>query len=190
MGWKAIRDALDFKGIIQVRDGAILLGTPYVADIIVIRSDATLEFPHKQSLGWPNDGQWLATQDALERLPLADTMAAPDTFTASIPVYTYDDAEIITKLCETPEWPNVTHDGKLMHDNTYSTDKATVIRWAIENALAGCRWRATAVSDREAALADARVNLGEAEDIAAKLEAEFPNEWHAGRPSPEEATND
>jgi hypothetical protein len=64
-------------------------------------------------------------------------VSSPDTFEKSIRVYTYEGAEILEKFCETPGWPNVTHDGEMMYDNTFSTDRDTVVEWAINNARAG-----------------------------------------------------
>jgi uncharacterized protein YlxW (UPF0749 family) len=53
-----------------------------------------------------------------------------DTFERSITVYTHDNLKILTKYCEKLGYPNVTHDGVLMYEDSFSTDKDQVIEWA------------------------------------------------------------
>lgn len=60
--------------------------------------------------------------DAINADPTAAAalLAKPDTFAASIPVYTWDASyAIVSHQCEELGWPNVTHDGALMYRNTF-----------------------------------------------------------------------
>lgn len=57
------------------------------------------------------------TSNGVTELQIKNAITVTDTFTASIPVYSYEDGTIIEKLCEKPGSPNLTHDGDLMYDN-------------------------------------------------------------------------
>ena len=59
-------------------------------------------------------------------------IAAPDVFEKSLPVYTPHEGEILEKYCEKYGWPNVTHDGILMYDNTFFKDKTSAIKRGVE----------------------------------------------------------
>lgn len=174
MGWKNIRDHYRIGHIVQVQDGNVLIGSPYVHDIVTIAADGTVA-PSSLFSGRRDDVLTRYVDDLrADPEKLRELFAAPDTFTASIPVYTYDGATIIEKQCEALGWPNCTHDGQMMYENTFSADKAQVVRWAKENALAGVAWRTQRVSDIEADLAKARAFLAEYESNVAALDAEYP----------------
>jgi hypothetical protein len=131
MGWKRMRDHYRIEHIVQVRYGRVLIGSDYVPELIIIDADGT---PREGSLGIRGHDEFERYWRDLTADPeqLRALLAAPDTFAASIPVYTYEGGTIIEKQCETPGWPNCTHDGQMMYDNTFSTDKAQVVEWARE----------------------------------------------------------
>lgn len=91
---------------------------------------------------------------------LRQLVQSPDSFAAAVTVYTYCGGDIIEKQCETSGWPNVTHDGEMMYENTFSTDKDQVVVWAKENA--------------EKELAERQDHLASREANRAKLEADYP----------------
>lgn len=172
MGWKTLRERFEIKHLVRVTEKGICIGSGYVHDIVVVNPKTGVAAPSK------------IFDDFLERsCPLLaaatpqETLAAieaPDEFTASIPVYTYDGAEIIEKLCEVPGWPNVTHDGCMMYENTFSTDKAQVVVWAKTNADSAVHWRTGTVAQLEKELAEARADLDRHEANRAKLESDWP----------------
>jgi hypothetical protein len=53
-----------------------------------------------------------------------------DTFSRSLPVYTYDGASIVQAFCEAHGWPNVTHEGHVMYDNVYSASREVAVKRA------------------------------------------------------------
>jgi hypothetical protein len=97
-----------------------------------------------------------------------------DSFSASITVYTYDGGQILEKQCETTGWPNITHDGLIMSDNAFSTDKATVVAWAKRNADIGIRYASESVSDADARLSECKRRLAAMRGNREKLEADYP----------------
>lgn len=168
MGWKAVRDHYRIEHDVQVTSQGICIGSPYIHDIIVIsldRGEIVRRWgePHSGKLG-----RYLQEMDA-DPSKLAELVAADDVFERSIPFYTYEGADIIEKQCEALGWPNVTHDGCMQFENTFSPDPGLVRTWAIDNAKAGVRWMREAVEDAEKALAEKRERLARREDDLSRL---------------------
>ena len=76
--------------------------------------------------------RYQAEMDA-DTAKLKGLVESEDTFDKSIRVYTYEDGKILEKMCENPSWPNITHDGCLMYENTFSTDETRVVKWEKES---------------------------------------------------------
>ncbi|MDE2104237.1 MAG: hypothetical protein KGL39_43775 [Patescibacteria group bacterium] len=121
---------------------------------------------------------------------LREVVQAPDTFEASIPVYTYDGGNIIEEKCEKPGWPNVTHAGHMMYENTYSTDKRKVVKWAKENATLGIKWQSERVEEIKRDLAKMEALVKESEANLAKLEADYPKNKSNGQAHRSAATTE
>lgn len=102
----------------------------------------------------------------LGRLPDAETVL--DLFSGiggfslglerSITVWTCDYYEgvIIEKQCEELGWPNCTHDGELMYENSFSTNRKEIVKYAKRNAAAGAESMERRVGEIEADLAKAK----------------------------------
>lgn len=134
MGWKAIRDHYRIGHIVQVvPDKGICIGSAYVHDIIVIRDG---EIVRRWGSGEGEIGRYLEEMDA-DPAKLAELAACEDQFEHSITVYTYEGGAIVEKQCEELGWPNVTHDGLIQFENTFSADRAEVLAWAKRDAEAG-----------------------------------------------------
>ena len=103
---------------------------------------------------------------------LAELVAAEDIFERSIPVFTYQGGEIVEKQCEELGWPNVTHDGCMQFENTFSPDAGLVRTWAIDNARAGIEWMTAHALEKEAELSEMRERLAQRKsDLGALLGA-------------------
>ena len=132
MGWKNVKEHYRIAHQVQVCAGRICIGSSYISEIIVIGADGTLEKRY--------DGRVIEDLVRYQREMEADPaqlrrlIEAPDTFSASLRVYTYEGGEIIEKFCECLGWPNVTHDGQMMYENTFSADREKVLAWARRNA--------------------------------------------------------
>lgn len=169
MSWKNIKDHYRIGHIVQVREGKICIGSPYVSDLIKVSFDGEVSWG---SLG-PSKNDDLARYHAEMTADLAklrELIAAPDKFEASLPVFTYDGGDIIEKQCEQYDWPNVTHGGDLMYENSFSRDRAKVVQWAKENAAAGVRMADRRIEELKADMA--KTEAWRAKDLAdlAKLE--------------------
>ncbi len=135
MGCKLVKEHYKIKHIVHITDKGMCIGSPYIHDIIVIGLDGTIIKPYDSKSS--EDLVRYQSEMMADKEKLKSLIAEPDTFEKSLPVYTYDGGEIIEKQCEEYEWPNITHDGQLMYDNTFFSDRVKAIEKAIVNAKAG-----------------------------------------------------
>lgn len=149
------------------------IGSPYMSDLIVIdpHGNAAKRYPDKS-----ND-QLHRYQSEMDADPakLRELLRAPDQFEASIPVYTFDGSDIVERKCEALGWPNVTHDGDLMHDNTYSADKSEVVEWSKRTVECTVQHYRRDIKQTEQDLQALRANLAREEAVAAQLQLRYPS---------------
>jgi hypothetical protein len=172
MGWKNIKEHYKIGHIVQVTSEGICIGSPYIHNIIVIGLDGELKRRYDDRSN--EDLSRYQSEMAADPEKLKRLIDAPDAFSRSVPVYTFDGGEIIKKRCEELKWPNVTHDGEMMYDNTFSADKDMVVQWAKEDAAGWIKLAKKRVEevDREAVKAKERLATWEANLV--KLERDYP----------------
>lgn len=171
MGWKNIKDHYRIGHIVQVREGKICIGSPYVSDLLKVSFDGEISWG---SLG-PSKNDELARYHAEMTSDLAklrELIAAPDKFLASMPVFTYDGGDIIEKRCEKYDWPNITHDGLLMYANRFSEDRGKVVRWAKGNASYGVEFAQERIAELKTQISDSEARRAKCAADLEKLEAE------------------
>lgn len=128
MGWKAVRDHFRIKHIVHILDGHLAIGSAYVSSVLKVDSQGNCELDR----AW-KDGPFGTYQREIERQreTFVRLFAQPDTFTYSIPVFSFGaDDSIEEDLCEEFGWPHVTHRGTLMYENTHFLN-----RWQAAQAL-------------------------------------------------------
>ena len=136
MGWKSVKEHYQIGHYVTVdRDKGICIGSPYVHDLIVIGFDGVVKKPPARTHNDELD-RYLREFDA-DRELLKQLILQEDKFEKSLPVWTYFGSRIVEKFCEEYGWPNVTHDGLMMYDNTFSKYRAVIVRAAYANAKAG-----------------------------------------------------
>lgn len=172
MGWKTLKEHFGIKHIVQVCEKGICVGSGYVHDLAVINSATGVVTENRTFSNFLKDACPLLHEASAEEV--LRVLNIPDTFSASIAVFTYDGGEIIEKQCEVTGWPNVTHDGCLMYENTYDTDKQKIVLRAKRNAQLGVKYGGEAVAEAEKDLARKKSQLTEAEEELAKLERDYP----------------
>jgi hypothetical protein len=172
MGWKNVKDHYQIDALVSVTENGICIGSPLIQEVIVIDWGGTLI---KKS-GWLGGNKYQRYQEALEadQENLRQLIHAPDQFETSITVYTFKGDEIIERQAEAAGYPNVTHDGELMSDNEFTTDKQRAIRWAKEYAASNIEGRKNFVAHCEKELQKAKDNLATAISNQASLEKQFP----------------
>lgn len=178
MGWKNMKEHYRIAHIVQVTEEGICIGSAYFHNIIVIGLDGTIK-KRIHSLNNEDLSRYLREMDA-DPAMLRKLIQSPDTFTASVIVYTYNGADIIEKQCEMPGWPNVTHDGYIMYDNTFSTDINTVIAWAKNTADCKIIGLTSRIAELEEQINKMELQLINHKNDREKLETAYPSS-----PSPE-----
>lgn len=170
MGWKNVKEHYGIEHIVRVvPDKGICIGSGYVHDIIVIDKDMKIKRQEHIGRGEPFEG-WVRAMEA-DKAELKRLIDAPDTFAKSVTVYTYDyDGNVIEKQCEEPAWPNVTHDGDLMYENTFSTDRGQVVEWAKRNLTSAVELQRQTIAQAKHELVQMNTRLARYEAGLKKLE--------------------
>lgn len=167
MGWKNVKTHYRIGHIVSASPNGICIGSHYVPNIIEVARDGRILKRCSNRVS-EDLSRYQAEMDADAAL-LARLISEPDTFEASLPVYTFEDGRVVEKRCEAYGWPNVTHDGLLMYENTFSHDRAQVIEWARADVACALRVASRDVADAERQLAEARSRA----EVAAKRYSDF-----------------
>lgn len=174
MGWHTVKKHYRIEHIVQVRDGLICIGSSYIHNIIAMDTEGRLV---KTYDGSNKDLQRYQAELLANPEQLRELIATPDSFEAAIPVYTFETRKgfIDEKLCEAPGYPNVTHDGLLMYENTFSTDKALVVRWAKDNARRGIEAHQANIEELRERIQQQADLLAEENAAQRQLQADYPD---------------
>lgn len=140
MGWKNVKEHYQIGHMVSVTEEGICIGSAYIHDIIIVGLDGDIKKRYDGAFSSNKDLARYQDEMESDTNTLLKLVKEDDIFSISLPVYTYDGSNIIEKKCEKYEWPNVTHDGELMYENTFSEDKNKVIRWALNCAASGTEW--------------------------------------------------
>ena len=168
MGWKNIKTAFSIEHIVAVEGGNVVIGSGYLPKLIVIDTQ-TGEISTSEGFSHFLDEEYPELKKA-DPAYLKELFDKPDTFDNNIVVYTYDDDGLIDKRCEETGFPNVTHDGCLMYENTYSTDKEKIIERAKEDNRLAIKMTRESIERLEADIASYREDLSRYERTKNKLE--------------------
>jgi len=173
MGWKNIKEHYRIGHQVQVTKQGICIGSPYIHDIIVIGLDGAVKKRYDSGRTNEDLRRYQSEMDA-DPDRLRQLIQSPDTFGEPVVVYTYADADIIEKQCEELGWPNVTFDGEMMYENTFSTDKNQVVEWAKNSAKIGVKTWTRQVQEANERLLFCQARLKAEEDFVTKLESLYP----------------
>lgn len=167
MGWKNIKESYQIGHVVCVTEKGICIGSGYIHDLIVIGLDGTVKKRYDDRSN-EDLGRYQQEIDA-DPVKLKKLALSPDHFDTSITVYTYDGGDIIEKQCEALGWPNVTHDGCMMYENTFSADREIVVGWAKCNADLGIKYAQERIEDAKVSLNELEASLVEVKAERAKL---------------------
>lgn len=173
MGWKNIKDHYRIEHKVQIRDGLIAIGSSYVSDLIRVTFDGKVSWGNLGESRNEDLARYYAEMTA-DLGKLKELIDAPDTFAASLPVFTYDDSQILEKQCEAYGWPNVTHDGLMMYDNTFSPDRDKVVAWAKNNMACAIKSYKRMVKEAQERLKQTQDWLLQSQAHLTTLETDFP----------------
>jgi hypothetical protein len=173
MGWKSVKEHFDIKHNVIVEDGTIFIGSSYVSKLAGIDMQTGECFSLRESADFlPRYYPELLNADRDEILSLC---RREDCFEVSIPVFTYEKGQILVFYCENVGWPNVTHDGRMMYENTFSLDKETAVRRAKRNAFLGAEMVEKEISFKEKELSDLKKKKIMELEALSLLEKTYPD---------------
>jgi hypothetical protein len=174
MGWKNVKQHYDIRHIVKIVDGRLFIGSPYISDLIVVEPDGTVT----KTVERRRNDALTAIHDSIAADPATfrHLLATPDNFERSIPVFTYEGSDIIEKECEEYGWPNLTHDGCLMYENSFFAERADAVERAFENARAGVRLATRSVAEAQKTLDELKALLKSETECLERLEAIYPGQ--------------
>lgn len=171
MGWKTLKSKFGIEHIVCVMAEGIYIGSAYVRDLAVVNPQTGQIVQNPTFSGFlAREYPQLAAASPAEVL---QALEAPDVFASSTPVYTYEGSQILEKQCEALGWPNVTHDGCLMYENTYFVSKAEAIRQALAVAVADIKSATRNVAHLKAELDASQAYLAQCEQTLEDLRAGY-----------------
>jgi len=172
MGWKTLKERYNIKHIVSSRPKGLCIGSAYIHDLITV-NPKTGKLRLSESFSSKLKDQY---PDLLSASPedILDALNSKDTFSSNLVVYSYDDSGVTEHLCEEYGYPNLTHDGYLMYENTFTSDKSEAIRWAISDAQAGVDLFSKQVEREEEALIKLKSDLQFQRDRLESLKAQNP----------------
>lgn len=183
MGWKNVKEHYRIEHIVHIKDEwhefercktgnkLLCIGSPLCHDLITVNL-TTRKFEDKlsaRSRGGELQRYWDEMQADVDKL--FSLIEVPDTFERSIPVFTFEDGDILEKRCEELDWPNVTHDGDIMNNRFHET-RAAAVEHAISNAEAGIENITQCIAERERETEKMRDRLSQYKSNLEKLKSD------------------
>jgi len=139
MGWKTLKQHFGITHQVTVEKDCINIGSGYVHDLVVINTKTGRAVENSTFSSFLNEHYPELKNSPEDKI--LELISAEDVFLNSLPVYTYtNDGEILEKQCEEFGYPNVTHDGLIMYENTFSEDKNKIIERAKGELEIAVKW--------------------------------------------------
>lgn len=173
MGWKNFKEHFGIEHFVQITSKGLCIGSPYVHDLAVVDLETGAVVPNRTFADFVKKNYPKLDQASPEQV--LQIIREPDVFEKSVTVYTFEGGDIIEKQCEEPGWPNVTHDGDMMYENLFSTDRNAVVVWAKRNAHAEAAYLGEEVRRLEEQLTKMKQRLAQSESALQKLNKDFPD---------------
>lgn len=132
MGWKSVKEHYKIEHFVCMDGLHICIGSGYIHDIIRIALSGEIVKRYTGSVADLN--RYMREMDA-DPIMLKKLVEQVDAFDVSVPVFTYDSESNVVELqAEKIGYPNVTHDGRMMYDNTYFATREKAEVAALSNA--------------------------------------------------------
>jgi len=146
MGWKALKKHFGIEHHVTVEKDCINIGSGYVHDLVVINTKTGRVVENSTFHSFLTEHYPELKKASAEKV--LELINTEDVFLKSLSVYTYNyDGEILEKKCEKFGYPNVTHDGLIMNENTFSKDKSLIIERAKGELEIAVKWAGEAVDN-------------------------------------------
>lgn len=172
MGWKTLKEMYRIEHIVQVTDSGICIGTGYIHDLMIVSTAGVLV--KRNDHGCNVDLVRYQREMEADPAALAAAVAAVDTFGPTSTVYTYDGGKIVEHQCEMVGWPNVTVEGHVQFENTFSDDKSKVVRWAKKSAASAFRYESEHLERLRKDVAETTARVEQCRKELAQLDVDYP----------------
>ena len=141
MGIKALKKEFNIGHIVQRRDGKILIGSPYVSELIAINPEGEVSKSKIVQSGRYKIGQIYEALIACNKARLLKIINEPEIPIDPKPVFTEAGrGRVIKVYCEEYGYPNITTEGELMYENSHFQNRAESLKHAKENRAAEIKW--------------------------------------------------
>jgi len=130
MGWKKFKEYFGVKHIVQVEGDQVKIGSGYVSDLALVDMK-TGRLTRKY--GWERSLEEYGALLTASPEKILSLLSEPDQFERNLPVYIVSDAKVIEEYCEAPGYPNLTHSGRLMYENTTFLDREEADQCALKS---------------------------------------------------------
>jgi hypothetical protein len=133
MGWKTFKEHFNIEHKVHIDGNKLLIGSDYVQDLAWIdlnTFEANCNSTFSNFLGEHYSNLLTSSTEAIKEL-----IQREDTFEKSLPIFYYDweNKNIVTDdFTEAYGYPNVTHKGDLIHDNTHYKDIKELVNYVMK----------------------------------------------------------
>ena len=176
MGCKAFKAHYRIGHHVHLTSQGLCIGSPYIHNLIVVEPSSGIITKAKE-FRQNEDLQRYMTEIRADPAKALALIQQPDEFTASLPVWTYhyDTAAIIEQQCESYGWPNITHDGQLMYENTHFPTRDEAVQYLASNLRAGIELDGRRIAELETDLAECKQRLATHLTHFTRVHAENPH---------------
>lgn len=132
MGWKAFKEHFGIKHQVQL-DGSsetLFIGSAYVHDIVAINTE-TGKFKESSALDGFIERNYPSLKEASAE-EIINLISKEDSFERSLPVFTAVNGEVLEMQCEEYGYPNITHCGRMMYENTFFKTREEAHEYAVK----------------------------------------------------------
>jgi len=152
MGWKKVKEHYDIKHIVCVTkekkygdEPVICIGSGFIHDLIVVSMQGKIL--KRRDSSWGLDVLQAELDEDSKSGKLRELIEAKDEFKDLKTVYRVCYKHIVEFKCEEYGYPNCTTDGRLMYENTFTSDLDEAKRWLLYRSRLGENFRYS-VSER------------------------------------------
>lgn len=175
MGHKAFKQHFGIDGYIvsiDKKEKMLNIGSGYVPNLVsfnlltgeIVTNENFITFLEKT---YPN----ILNSTNEERLAL---IQSEDQFEHSIPVYTAKNGRVVETYCEALGYPNTTHDGEVMFENSHYTNKDMAVDLARRNLHFMIKFLQDDIDDLEKNINKRKIELDTQKEILDELNEIYP----------------
>lgn len=167
MGWKTFKQKYNIDHIVQITGKGICIGSGYCHDLATVDLITGSAKENPTFRGFLE--RYYPKIMTASQKEILETIHAEDSFENDIKVYTFEGSEIIEKKCEKFGYPNITHDGFLMYENTYFKTRIEAIEKALDYNNSSLKYYEQALKEAEASLSGLKSQISKCVLDDAKL---------------------